>query len=235
MLKNWDLHATRKWSSIAFILGALIISDEYGNVFDQALRNWLEGRLLIANTDKAWSTNALGDNAFFWRTAGILNGSTFEKSTCMVCCEYVELEQETQSQTVTQLKNGFERICHTLCEICIPVMSGAAAIQGRGKKRITNICEIQHAAVNRVNCPVSDRSGVPCEIQPFAGAGSVSHATFHTDLIDCYGNTECVCSTCVQLFCHTCNWLDLSAAWLIWVYMDMVLEDHSFETRSCHM
>ena len=36
-------------------------------------------------------------------------------------------------------------------------MSGAA--RGVKRVRITNICEIQHAAVNRVNCPVSDRSG----------------------------------------------------------------------------
>ena len=82
------------------------------------------------------------------------------------------------------------------------LMSGAVAIQG-GKKRITNICEIQHVAVNRVNCPVSDRSGVPCEIQPFTGASSVSHASFHTGLIDCCGNTEHVRRT------QHAGWLNL--------------------------
>ena len=72
---------------------------------------------------------------------------------------------------------------------------GRLASEGVKRGRITYICEIQHAAVNRANCPVSDRTGVPCEIQPFAGSVTVSHASFHTNLIDCLGNTECVCST----------------------------------------
>ena len=38
-----------------------------------------------------------------------LNCSTCEKLICMVCCEYVELKQEPACQTVTQLKNGFEK------------------------------------------------------------------------------------------------------------------------------
>ena len=83
-----------------------------------------------------------GDQAFLWQATGILNCSTSEKLTCTICCEYVELEQETPSQTVMQLKNGSEK---DLCEIrkgfvtrCVKsalwVMSGAA----RGTKKSEN-------------------------------------------------------------------------------------------------
>ena len=144
-----------------------------------------------------WSTNArvVGDESFCWQFEllnpweidlhGLLriSGAGTSVSDCYA--------------TEKWIWKGFVTRCGKSAS---RLMSGAVAVQG-GKKRITNICEIQHGAVNRVNCPVSD-----WEVE-FHVKSNPLQATwcdsFHTGLMEYFHNTVpynswlvCMIDTC---------------------------------------